>query len=65
MGLDEAALDALATGATYIPVVREALLLLDRWVSEGESPPPGRSLSETESVVPVGEVSRLPPGSRY
>jgi hypothetical protein len=52
MGLDEASLDALATGATYLPVVREALLLLDRWVSEGEAPPPGRTLSETESLIP-------------
>jgi hypothetical protein len=52
MGLDEASLDALATGASYLSAAREALLLLDRWVSEGAAPPPSRKLQETESLVP-------------
>jgi pimeloyl-ACP methyl ester carboxylesterase len=52
MGLSEASLEALATGATYLPIVREALLLLDRWVSEGEAPPPGRTLKDDESLLP-------------
>ena len=46
MGLSEATLDAMATGASYLPTVRDSLLLLDAWLSTGELPPPDRSLRE-------------------
>ncbi len=52
MGLSEATLDAMATGASYLPAVRDSLLLLDAWVSTGELPPPDRSLSESTSLLP-------------
>ncbi len=52
MGLSEATLDAMATGASYLPTVHDSLLLLDAWVSEGEAPPPDRSLSEGTSLLP-------------
>jgi pimeloyl-ACP methyl ester carboxylesterase len=52
MGLDEASVDAMATGASYLRTVHESLLLLDRWVSGKKSPPPDRILKETESLLP-------------
>ena len=52
MGLSERNLDDMATGASYLPAVRDSLLLLDAWVSRGESPPPDRTLSETSSLLP-------------
>jgi imidazolonepropionase-like amidohydrolase/SAM-dependent methyltransferase/pimeloyl-ACP methyl ester carboxylesterase len=47
LGLDEASLDAMATGASYLPAVREAFRTLDRWVVEGEAPPAGTLLART------------------
>jgi len=53
MALSEETLDALATGASYLPAVRDSLLLLDAWVSTGElPPPPDRSLTEGTSLLP-------------
>jgi len=52
MGLSEDVLDAMATGASYLPTVRESLLLLDDWVTSGEPPPPDRSLTEGTSLLP-------------
>jgi pimeloyl-ACP methyl ester carboxylesterase len=52
MGLDEAALDAMATGTSYLRAVHESLLLLDRWVRGNGAPPPNRILKETESLLP-------------
>jgi pimeloyl-ACP methyl ester carboxylesterase len=52
MGLDEAAVDAMATGASYLRTVHESLLLLDRWVAGESAPPPDRILKETESLLP-------------
>lgn len=52
MGLPEETLDAMATGASYLPAVRDSLLLLDAWVSRGEIPPPDRSLTEDTSLLP-------------
>lgn len=52
MGLDEASIDAMATGASYLRAVHESLLLLDRWVSERDVPPADRILKETESLLP-------------
>lgn len=52
MGLSEATLDAMATGASYLPTVHDSLLLLDAWVSKGEAPPPDQSLSEGTSLLP-------------
>ena len=51
MGLSEATLDAMATGASYLPTVHDSLLLLDAWVSRGELPPPDRSLREGTSLL--------------
>lgn len=51
MGLPEETLDAMATGTSYLPAVRDALLLLDAWVSEGKEPPPDRVLSEGETLL--------------
>ena len=52
MGLPERAIDAMATGASYLPAVRDALLLLDAWVSEGHLPPADRTLTEAQSLLP-------------
>ena len=52
MDLSEETLDAMATGASYLPAVRDSLLLLDAWVSTGELPPPDRSVSEGTSLLP-------------
>jgi acetyl esterase/lipase len=52
MGLDEASIDAMATGASYLNVVHQSLLLLDRWVGENHAPPADRVLKETESLLP-------------
>jgi pimeloyl-ACP methyl ester carboxylesterase len=38
-GLPEEAIDAMATGTSYLPKVHESLELLDRWVVEGVAPP--------------------------
>lgn len=51
MGLSEKNLDDMATGTSYLPAVRDALLLLDAWVSQGDAPPPNRTLSETTSLL--------------
>lgn len=39
MGLSEESIDAMATGTSYLPRVRESLELLDRWVVDGVAPP--------------------------
>lgn len=52
MGLSPDSVDAMATGATYLPTVHEALSLIDAWVTEGEAPPPGRDLDEGEPIAP-------------
>jgi hypothetical protein len=52
MGLSEETLDAMATGASYLPTVREALLLLDAWVMSGEPPPADQSLDEGQPLLP-------------
>ncbi len=52
MGLDEASLDAMATGASYLNAVHQSLLILDRWVSDDQAPPADRVLKETESLLP-------------
>ncbi len=51
MGLTDKNLDEMATGTSYLPAVRDALLLLDAWVSRGEAPPLDRSLTETTSLL--------------
>ncbi|GEM_PF-3782946 len=35
-----------------LPAVRESLLLLDAWVSEGHLPPADRMLTEAQSLLP-------------
>ena len=52
MGLADETLDAMATGASYLPTVRDALLLLDAWVRTGQTPPPDRTLFEGTSLLP-------------
>ena len=49
MGLPERAIDAMAS---YLPAVRDALLLLDAWVSEGHLPSADRTLTEAQSLLP-------------
>ena len=51
MGLSPAAVDAMATGASYLATVHEALDLLDAWVTAEKAPPPGRELDEGERIV--------------
>lgn len=51
MGLSEEDLDAMATGTSYLSAVRDALLLLDAWVSRGDVPPSDRSLTESTSLL--------------
>ena len=52
MALSDSAIEAMGTGASYLPAVRDALRLLDRWVSDGVAPPPDRTLTESESLLP-------------
>jgi len=50
MGLDRAVQDQLTVGGTYIPTVREAIEHLDRWVSNGKTPPPDQTVKSREAL---------------
>ncbi len=45
MQLGSAIQQAMAASPSYLPAVRDALALLDRWVSEGVAPPPNHTVA--------------------
>jgi hypothetical protein len=52
MGLGPAIQEAMASRASYIPAVRDALMLLDRWVRDGVAPPANRTVAASAGLVP-------------
>jgi pimeloyl-ACP methyl ester carboxylesterase len=50
-GLAKNVLDDMATGASYLPVVRDALVLLERWVWSGIQPPPSQTIAGNARLI--------------
>ena len=51
MNLGPAIQDAMAHGGSYVPAVRDALTLLDRWVREGVEPPPSTTVPASGRLI--------------
>lgn len=52
MDLGPAIQDAMANSGSYIPAVRDALTLLDRWVRNGAEPPANRTVAASAGLLP-------------
>ena len=52
MRLGDAIQQAMAASPSYLPAVRDALTLLDRWVTQGEPPPPNKTVAPGAGLLP-------------